>query len=54
MIAQFTATYIKKGKWYIAFVQEIPGVNTQGKTLLEAKRNLRDALIMVLKAKRSL
>ena len=28
MIGQFTATYMKRGRWYMAFIQEIPGVNT--------------------------
>lgn len=50
MVGQFTAAYLKRGKWYIAYVEEIPGVNTQGKTLAEAKRNLKEALIMVLEA----
>jgi len=54
MIGQFTAVYMKRGKWYVAYVEEIPGVNTQGRTLPEAKRNLREALGMVLEANRSL
>ena len=33
MARQFTAVYKKSGKWYLEWVQEIPGVNTQGKTL---------------------
>jgi predicted RNase H-like HicB family nuclease len=32
---------------YIAYIEEIPGVNTQGETLDEAKENLADALEMV-------
>jgi predicted RNase H-like HicB family nuclease len=35
-------------------VEEIPGVNTQGATLEEARENLRDALRMVLEANREL
>lgn len=54
MIGQFTAVYMKRGKWYLAYVEEIPGVNTQGRTLKEAKRNLREALVMVLEANRTL
>jgi len=30
----------KRGKLYIGNVKEISGVNSQGKTLMEAKRNL--------------
>ena len=54
MVGQFTAVYIKSGKWYVGYVEEIPGVNTQGKTLTAAKKNLREALEMVLQANRDL
>lgn len=54
MIGQFTAVYMKRGKWYVGYVEEIPGVNTQGKTLAEAKENLREALTMVLEVNRTL
>lgn len=54
MIGQFTAVYLKRGKWYLGFVEEISGVNTQGRTLAEAKENLKDALVMVLEANRAL
>ena len=54
MIGQFTAVYLKQDKWYAAYVEEIPGVNTQGRTLAEAKRNLKEALVMVLEANRAL
>ena len=37
---------------YIAYIEEIPGVNTQGETLAEAKENLADALEMVTTANR--
>lgn len=50
MIGQFSAVYLKRGKWYVAYVEEIPGVNTQGRTLAEAKRQLREALALVLEA----
>lgn len=54
MVAQFTAVYMKRGRWYVAYVEEIPGVNTQGRTLTEAKRNLKEALELVLEANRQL
>ena len=54
MIGQFTAAYIKRGKWYIGYVEEIPGVNTQGKTLAETKENLKEALILVLEANKEI
>ncbi len=53
MRSQLTAVYEKKGEWYIGYVEEISGVNTQGRTLREVKENLKDALKMVLSAKRA-
>jgi predicted RNase H-like HicB family nuclease len=49
---QFTAIIEKRGKWYVATVEEIPGVNTQGRTLAEARRNLKEALQLVFEANR--
>ncbi len=46
---KFTAVYKKSGKWYLGWVKEIPGVNTQGKTLKETKENLREAIYLILK-----
>ena len=54
MSTHYTAVYEKRGKWYIGFVREVPGVNTQGKTLTEVKRNLREALSLILEANRKL
>jgi len=39
---------------YIAYIEEIPGVNTQGETLKETKENLLDALELVLETRREL
>jgi len=38
----------------VAYVEEMPGVNTQGRTLAEARRNLREALALVIEANREL
>jgi predicted RNase H-like HicB family nuclease len=51
---EFTSVIEKRGKWYVAYVEEIPGVNTQGRTLAEARRNLKEALTLVLEANRAL
>jgi predicted RNase H-like HicB family nuclease len=37
---------------YIAFVEELPGANTQGETLDEARENLREAVQLILEANR--
>ena len=54
MAKQLTAVYEKHGDWYVAYLEEIPGVNTQGKTKEEAKANLEDALQEFLEANRQL
>src|SRR5947207_5637627 len=51
---QFTSVIEKRGRWYVAYIEEIPGVNTQGRTLGEARRNLKEALTMVIEANREL
>jgi predicted RNase H-like HicB family nuclease len=50
----FTAVYRKSGKWWAAYVEEVPGVNTQGATLAEARANLKEALAMILETNREL
>lgn len=54
MKREFTSVIEKRGKWYVAYVEEIPGVNTQGRTLAEARPNLKDALTMIIEANRTL
>ena len=39
---------------YIAFIEELPGVNTQGETLEESKENLLEALDLVLQTQRDI
>lgn len=39
---------------YVAYVEEIPGANSQGETLDEARENLRDAITLLLEANRDL
>lgn len=43
MRAAFTAVSKTVGEGYVAFVEELPGANTQGKTLGEARANLEEA-----------
>ena len=51
---QLTAVFIEVPEGYIAFVEELPGANTQGATLDEARENLHEAVAMVLEANREL
>lgn len=54
MKLEFTAVFQAVPEGYIAFVEELPGANTQGITLEEARRNLKEAVEMTLAANRSL
>jgi predicted RNase H-like HicB family nuclease len=54
MDLQFTAVFQKVAEGYIGFVEELPGANTQGTTLEEARANLREAVALVLEANRTL
>lgn len=51
---QLTAAFIEVPEGYIAFIEELPGANTQGDTLEEARENLREAVELVLEANREL
>jgi len=54
MQVQLTAVFKKVSEGYIGFVEELPGANTQGATLEEARENLAEAIQMVLEANRTL
>ncbi len=49
-----TAVFLEVPEGFIAFVEELPGANTQGATLDEARENLREAVELVLDANREM
>jgi predicted RNase H-like HicB family nuclease len=51
-LARFTAVFQKRGNWWVGYVEELPGANTQGKTLEEARENLREAVALIIQANR--
>ncbi len=51
---KLTAVFQKVDEGYIAFVEELPGANTQGDTLDEARANLTEVVELVLEANRTL
>ncbi|MFA7242827.1 MAG: type II toxin-antitoxin system HicB family antitoxin [Sulfuricellaceae bacterium] len=51
---KLTAVFEKVPEGYIGFVEELPGANTQGETLDEARANLAEAVDLVLEANRVL
>jgi len=50
----FNAVYLKVPDGYVGFVEELPGVSTQGESLDEARGNLRDAVETVIEANQAL
>ena len=53
MSANYTAVIQQDGEWWIGWVQEVPGVNSQGRTREELLENLRDALDEALEMNRA-
>ncbi|PXF60944.1 MAG: HicB family protein [Candidatus Methanogaster sp.] len=51
---KFTAVFERDGDWWIGYVEELPGANTQGRTLEEARENLKEAVALVIEANREL
>jgi predicted RNase H-like HicB family nuclease len=51
---KLTAVFQKFPEGYAAFVEELPGANTQGETLEEARENLKEAVQLVLDTNRQL
>jgi predicted RNase H-like HicB family nuclease len=54
MNIQFTAIFRKVPEGFISFVEELPGANTQAATLDQARKNLHEAVALVLEANRML
>jgi len=53
-MSELTAVFEHTDGWWIAYIEELPGVNTQGKTIEEARENLQEATRLILEANREL
>jgi predicted RNase H-like HicB family nuclease len=53
MAAKYTAVVQQHGEWWIGWIEEVPGVNSQGRTREELLENLRDALEEALEMNRA-
>jgi len=53
MADRYTAVIQQEGDWWIGWVEEVPGVNSQGTTRAELLDNLRDALDEALELNRA-
>lgn len=51
---KFTAVFEQDGDWWIGYLEELPGANTQGRTLAEARENLKDAVRLLIATNRDL
>ena len=49
---EFTAVIERDGDWYIAYCPEIPGANGQGRTKTAARKNLAEAIALILEDRR--
>jgi predicted RNase H-like HicB family nuclease len=50
----FEATIEKRDKWYIGWVDEVPGAFSQGKTIKEVQENLQEAVQLIIESQREL
>jgi len=51
---KFTAVFQQTDDWWIGFVEEVPGANTQGETLEEVRENLKEAVQLIIAANREI
>ena len=54
MVNKFTAVFEQVGEWWIGYVEELSGANTQGRTLEETRENLREAVQLIIETNREL
>ncbi len=54
MVRTFEASIQKSGKWYIGWVEEVPGAFSQGRTIKEVAENLKEAVQLILESRRDL
>ena len=48
----YTAVVQRDGPWWVGWIEEIPGVNSQGESRNELMGNLKSALVEMLKMNR--
>ena len=51
---KFTAVFKRYPEGWLGYVEELPGANTQGRTLEETRENLKEAIQLVIEANREL
>jgi predicted RNase H-like HicB family nuclease len=51
---QFEAKIQKRDKWYVGWVDEVPGAFSQGRTVRETQESLQEAVALILESRREL
>jgi predicted RNase H-like HicB family nuclease len=51
---KFTAVFEQDDDWWIGYIEELPGANTQGHSLEEARENLKEAVQLIIETNREL
>ena len=52
-VISLTAVYLKAPHGYVGFIEELPGVNSQGQTIDEARANLRSQATVIFDLERA-
>jgi len=50
----FEATIEKRDRWYIGWVEAVPGAFSQGRTIKEVEENLKEAVFLILDSQKEL
>ena len=51
---KFSAVFEQVNDWWIGYVEELPGANTQGRSLNEARENLKETVQFIIETNREL
>jgi predicted RNase H-like HicB family nuclease len=54
MDAKYTAVFEHRGDWWIGYTEELPGANSQERSLEEARESLREAVQLILEVNRDI
>ena len=54
MVQTFEPTIENRDKWYIGWVEAVPGAFSQGRTIEEVEENLKEAVQLILESQREL
>ena len=52
-VISFTAVYLKAKHCYVGFIEELPGVNSHGQTIEEARANLQSLATVIFDLERA-